>query len=266
VFFVVYNAAGNLQNAAALDRVGLLFANAFVPGGSNPPNLGTPGVNFNNHIPSNCVSCHGGQPYDATGHTETGSLFLPFDLDQFDYSSVPGQSRNDQLTAFKHLNEMVWKVAARSGSDSNGSVKNQLDGWYHNAALHQSDNRSEVFENNFDSTFVPAGWQSASSIYTSVVRPSCRNCHMANVIHPFDTEAQFTPLAGLVASDLCGYRMPHSLQSVRLFWQSGEPAALEAYWNQPAVGQSGAANQLHGCGPGNVATLDPPAILASFSQ
>lgn len=258
VFFVVYGPTGVLTNVAALDRHGFNFAKGLP---DNHGNFGTPGLNgnFNNHIPSNCVSCHGGQAYDHTTHSETGALFLPFDLDQFEYENVSGRTRADQLVAFQHLNEIVRKVAALSGSPGASSLKAQLDGWYSNTP--GSNAKTEVFENPFNPAFVPAGWSTASSVYSSVVRGSCRNCHMVQGTFPFDTSAQFLSVANASAVDLCAYRMPHALQSVRLFWQSTEPDALKAFYN--ANGQSGAASSLGNCGPGDVATLDPQHIMAS---
>lgn len=252
VFFAVYAANGNLQNFAALDRTGILFA-------SGQNTAAVPGVNFNNHIPSNCATCHGGKPYDYTNTVQAASLFLPFDLDSFEYQNAPGKTRADQLTTFKHLNEMVWKVAVTSGFDTSHSVQKQLDTWYHNTSK-QSDNKKEVFENNFDSSAVPTGWSSFSSVYSSVVRPNCRNCHITNSL-PFDTESQFRGLAPVIAGDLCGYQMPHSLQALREFWLSSRPAALKGYWR--SVGQGAAADQLDACGPGNVATLDPQFVMAT---
>jgi hypothetical protein len=260
VFFAVYNAAGNLANAAALDRVGVSFAQ------NQDPKFGTPGVNFNNHIPSNCISCHGGAAYDKTGHSETGSLFLPFDLDQFEYENVGGRTRTDQLTAFKHQNEMVRKVASVSGNGT--AIKNQLDTWYANTSF-QTD-KTEVFENNFNPAAVPSGW-SNGSVFFNVVRASCRTCHVSNPGQAnltFDTESQFDSLAGLAANDLCSMAMPHSLQSLREFWQSNRPATLEAYYR--GVGQTTAADTLHNCALSNsnhngVVTLDPPHIQASLA-
>ena len=271
VFFVVYGADGALLRAAALDRVGVLFANAF-DGVSNPDPavFGTPGQNFNNHIPSNCVSCHGGQPYDAVNHLQTGSLFLPFDLDRLE--SPPGV---DQTLAFKHLNEMVWRVAARSGSDVSNTlpdpvddkspdrttsqpVRTQLNAWYGNTIL-QTDPRSEVFENDFRSGAGPSNW---SGIYASVIGPSCRGCHMSNMIHPFEQEADFLKLGGLPASDICSHQMPHSLQTMRLFWQSAQPAALASYLGVKDLNDL--AHNPNGCGPGNVVTLDPHEIVGAL--
>jgi mono/diheme cytochrome c family protein len=263
VFFIVYGADEKLQMFAALDRTGQLFANAFAAGTNI---AAVNGVNFNNHVPTNCLACHGGGgSYDSSAHTVTGALFLPFDLDQFDYQAVAGMARADQLTTFKHLNEAVWKVAALSGSDltfnNKTPLRNQLNTWYTNAVF-SSRAIDEVFENDFDSTQVPVGWNTAlgKTLYQSVARGSCRNCHQANMSFPFETEADFVALLPVAVPDLCSFAMPHSLQTIRQFWQSSQPTALAGYLT--ATGNTSLASTLRGCGPGNVATLDPPLISA----
>jgi hypothetical protein len=56
--------------------------------------------------------------------------------------------------------------------------------------------------------------------------------------------------------------MPHALQSLRQFWLSTAPSSLATYFTN--VGQGGAGSTIQGCGPGNVATLDPPQIAAAL--
>jgi hypothetical protein len=267
VFFVVYDGAGNLQNFAALDRHGINFANAFTPGGPNPdPSFGTPGVTFNNHIPSNCLSCHGGMAYAFNQHVY-GALFLPFDLDQFEYQD-PFWSRQAQLTHFQHQNEMVWKVATRSQTTQGASVEAQLNGWYH-VTTFNPDSRLQYFVNDFDSTYVPSGWagtQAGINIYRSVIRRSCRTCHVAD--GPLtggstflESESVFQFWADTSAYHLCRHEMPHSLQALREFWLSSAPSDLASYWD--GVSPTAAAT-LRGCGSGDIAPLDPPPTMATL--
>jgi hypothetical protein len=161
IFFVVYDAAGNKATAAALDRVGHLFNT-----GQNTTS--TPGTNFNNHIPSNCLNCHGGT-YNATSHTVFGAFFLPFDLDQFQYQTTAGRTRPAQLEAFKTLNTMVWKVAVLSANAA-GPLSRQINTWYSNTSL-QNDPHQEVLEGSFQQN-TPAGWSgaAATNVYQSVIR------------------------------------------------------------------------------------------------
>jgi len=46
-------------------------------------------------MPGVCLSCHGGH-YDGTAHSVTGAHFLPFDVDNFEYSGVAGFRLADQ--------------------------------------------------------------------------------------------------------------------------------------------------------------------------
>jgi hypothetical protein len=284
VFFVVYDQNGNLQPFAALDRHGLNYALAFKQG-TPGPELGTPGVTFNNHIPSNCVACHGGDRYDNATHTQNNSLFLPFDLDQFEYQNATNRTREQQKNTFRTLNEVVRKVAALSVTQSAATkmgiaVKKQLDGWYGNIPANSGDqptsaDSSERFEGEFNPSFVPnivdpnvtdpgqGRWNANATtiaVYRDVVRRSCRGCHVA-ASPSFDTESAFKNAADIAVTDLCLYQMPHALQTLREFWQSSAPAALESYYR--SVGKTDAANRLHACGPGTVATLDPDKIGAA---
>jgi len=192
------------------------------------------------------------------------AFFLPFDLDQFEYQDVPGRRRSEQLFAFRKQNEMVRKVGALYFSTAGTNVANQIDGWYHNTV--KTDPSHLVLQNQFDSQFVPSGWSQTTAdtnVYRSVVRRSCRNCHITNSL-PFSNASDFAGAAGIAAADLCNYQMPHALQTVREFWLSSAPSDLESYYR--AVGQTAAADRLHACGPGNVVTLDPPQISASLSS
>jgi hypothetical protein len=284
VFFVVYDSggnlvtfppSGNLSNFAALDRFGISFANAFAQNGNQNPDptvFGTPGVNLNDHIPSNCLNCHGGF-YTSNAQTKTytvsSTFFLPFDLDQFEYQDTPGRTRNDQLDAFRTLNEMVRKVAALMGPDPAANniavgvnIVQQLDGWYHNTAK-QTD-RTEVFEHQFDSDFVPTAWNvnaNTVDVYRKVVRGMCRNCHIAQIGQGNFSLPGHLVGFGAVVPDICSFQMPHALQTVRQFWLSDAPQSLESYFR--SVNATTQANALHNCGPGGVVTLDPPQIEAS---
>ena len=255
-----------LINRAALDRHGLNFDLEFTGNHNSSPDpitFGIPGKNFNNHIPSNCLNCHGGN-YDVASHSVTGSFFLPFDLDQLEYQSASQDPRASSTaqTAFRNLNQMVRRVA--EGMPSHLSVTKQIDGWYSNPS------GLDVLSGSFDAGFVPPGWRANTDtveVYQKVVRPSCRGCHMTlptSTNLTFDTSSQFVPRT--VALDVCSNLMPHALQTQREFWFSAQPIALRKYFSTlGGAGASSAVDLLDGnggvpCGPGTISTLDPQLI------
>jgi hypothetical protein len=280
VFFVVYDAAGKKTDSAPLDRHGLAYFNEFA-GNPNPDSarFGTPGVTFNNHIPSNCLSCHGGKYQSANSPRVSDAFFLPFDLDQFEYKDAAGFRRTELQDEFRSLNQIARNVATKVGGASH-SIVLQIDGWHGNT------NHSTILSRNFDdaglgNNYVPKGWledpnadaaQRArdAAVYKTVVRRSCRGCHMSlkhnepNNAKPnlrFETATEFRNLSPLSAALIAQHKMPHALQTQRDFWQSGQRDALETYWrNTPNL--SSAADLLHAAGPDRVVTLDPHIIAA----
>jgi hypothetical protein len=259
VIFVVYKKDGSLLNSAALDRTGLLYAT-----GANTTSI--PGQDFNNHIPSNCASCHGGAQYNAGTHSLPKALFLPFDLDQFEYESADPKSRAFQEAAFRKQNALVWKVAAFSGADAGDSLGEQLERWYTRDSppvpIHQETLSESGF---FDSDAVPSGWSDYPDFYKGVVRGSCRSCHVANS-KPFNDAFSFAVFASKSVDELCAFTMPHALQTVRLFWQSSQPEQFAKFLESGPIPNPTQAARLRACGPGNVATLDPPQIMAAIAR
>lgn len=241
IIFVVYDASGVIQPSAALDRHAINFV---VKG------LGTPGVNVNNHVPTNCLNCHGGAYTGGASPKVENSAFLPFDLDQFEYKPSSGFSRDEGK--FRDLNQKVRDVAAGLG---NTSLTSQIDTWY------GSSGGATLPANNFDGSRVVAGWQGAVGVYQSVVRPSCRGCHMTSVVR-FDTATDFLNQADSIGTQVKNHIMPHALQTQRLFWQSGQPAALANYFN--GNGHSAAGSDVAAGSPTNIVTLDPHLIPTNF--
>jgi hypothetical protein len=266
IIFMVYDAAGGLTNTAPLDRHGLRYSNEFKTNPNpDPEKFGTPGVHFNNHIPSNCLNCHGGSYDPSLSPKVTSAFFLPFDLDQFEYKNASGLRRSDQLTPFRNLNQLVRRVAFKStGNNIHNPVVEQIDGWHGNLVA-----RSQTLTSNFNSNYVPEGWAGNSAdtlAYRTVVRPACRGCHMAvnkgaiAQFH-FNTAADFQFYSGIAAQRIKDHVMPHALQTQRDFFQSSPNLALIKYWEQ--VNPS-AASTLKGARGNNIITLDPHLIATTF--
>jgi hypothetical protein len=257
VIFLAFNAVGALADNAPLDRHGISFANEFENNPNpDPEKFGVPGQHFNNHIPSNCLNCHGGRYQSASPHV-SGAFFLPFDLDQFEYKQAAGLTRTEQLPAFRALNQMVRKVAFRS-ADVNHPIVQQIDGWHGNNV------HGETLSFDFNENFVPTGWNNNSTnrdAYRSVVRPACRGCHMTVTPFNFDTADNFFAGSGRVADFVASNKMPHALQSQRLFWQSSQHVALVEYLS---LINPGAAPAAAAASATDVITLDPHVIYSTI--
>jgi hypothetical protein len=212
--FYVFNAAGDRIASANLDGRG----EKFVPGlcmachaGSyNPPEV----INASGNIPA-----HRRFRVSPPGNPNQSSQFLPFDLDAFEYSAISGFRRQDQEGKFKTLNQRVQDTGP------NNAITQLITGWY------VGNSPTQI------STFVPApGWTGSvaqSDLYSQVVKPSCRTCHVAqdgvidwSLYSDFNTRASFSKLL------ICTQRvMPHALVTYNRFWLSqtpNQPAALGA--------------------------------------
>ncbi|NOX43306.1 MAG: tandem-95 repeat protein [Gammaproteobacteria bacterium] len=126
-------------------------------------------------VPGLCNTCHGGRPktlingvYPDAGNTNAG--FIPWDLDTYLFAdSTASVSLSEQEEQFKILNRTVL--------DTNPlpAVKETIEGWYGGAGLPA---------NSFNGQYVPPGWlppdapASATQLYTQVVAPFCRACHV----------------------------------------------------------------------------------------
>jgi hypothetical protein len=186
------------------------------------------------HIPGACVVCHGATSTfsrypetPGTGNPVLGANFLPFDLDNFEFSDNPPYRRTDQEAALRQLNEYV-----RDRTKPAQPIKELINGWYAGAS--------------FDGDFVPPGWSNEGLTYSRVIKQYCRTCHVA-MRNSFNTSANFNSALAVVSSYVCGnsglsektrYSMPNALVTFDKFWN--DPTAtdsmrvyLSAYLGQP---------------------------------
>jgi hypothetical protein len=145
--FYVFNGAGARVNNANLDQRGRKF------------------------VPRLCVICHGGTYVAPTSanHGNMGSRFIAFDLGSYGYSGFdPSFSRSSQEEAFRLLNKGVLE-------NTNPSAEQQelINGWYGGAGGVDVVGRTQT------DTFIPSGWVANATLYTDVVRTSCRSCHVS---------------------------------------------------------------------------------------
>jgi hypothetical protein len=126
-------------------------------------------------VPGLCNVCHGGRPkalvngvYPDNG--DTGAGFIPWDLDTYLFADETGSvSRSQQEDQFKIFNETVLRTNPLP------AAREAIEGWY---------GGPELLANTFNGGFVPEGWlppnapANATQLYTQVVAPNCRACHI----------------------------------------------------------------------------------------
>lgn len=192
--FYVFDAAGNLTTSANLD--------------------GTV-----KYVPRLCITCHGGSytPPTTANQGNMNSRFLPFALESFRYPSIFflfNYSRALQEPQFKKLNGGLF--------DTNVSVAERelLCGWYGGSSSCTS--LPGATEN---SNFVPSGWSAKPTLYSTVVQPSCRTCHVARSgFLSWDQWTNFQSAGSSIKNDVCQSRvMPQAKRTYENFWLSTSP-------------------------------------------
>ncbi len=149
----------------------------FGPSGELLPSINLDGRR-EKFAPGVCVSCHGGDfyagryPEDGTGVANVGVHYLPFDIDNFSFSSVEGLTKEDQLAEIKELNQLLLE------SNPSPSLTNLITNWY--ASGNDTPNED----------FIPESWTAqgslATEVYTNMIKPLCRTCHIAFPNYDFE--------------------------------------------------------------------------------
>lgn len=205
---------------------------AFAPNGQLLMSLNLDGRR-EKFMPGTCVACHGGDKYsgqfpaDGHGSPDYAGFFLPYDVNNFAFSSKPGLTKDDQQEAIYHLNKTV-----QTGHVSQ-VASDLIDGWY---SAYQPGVNSPIFASHF----VPAGWRDIPPEYTNgvdpvkfyqiVEAPYCRSCHVA-IRTNVESSYWYDWLA---AKDMvCGgtkflhrnHSMPNSLVTFNRMWN--DPDAIQ---------------------------------------
>lgn len=182
-------------------------------------------------VPGTCVVCHGGDHYAARypeaglGPADIGAHFLPYDVDNFLFSSAPGLREVDQEAQIHGLNLNVLAAAPTV------AAQELIAGWYAGGT--------------FDGKYLPASWQGrgalAEEFYHKVIATSCRGCHV-NMAEGFnwdhyenvdDTKYRSTDLdAFFAAIGDCDpanpifrmHSMPNSAVTFDRFWKTAGTA------------------------------------------
>lgn len=146
-------------------------------------------------VPRMCMACHGGT-YNTDIDTVTGAAFLPFDVFSFRFSDKPGFTFDEQQEELRKLNALV--AATHPGQPALDLINGLYPGGVTNAGSPAVDG------------WVPPGWSDNPTLYTSVVRPYCRTCHVAQPI-TFTSYSEFEDVADRLARQLCDrHAMPHA--------------------------------------------------------
>lgn len=161
-------------------------------------------------LPGACIACHGGT-FNTTSKTVSGAHFLPFDLDNFTYSTSNAlYSRSAQEDAFRALNKLVKEAGPTP------AITELVNGWY-------GSNLGTTGPDQ-DSDFLPAGWNGQDVMYREVIKPYCRGCHVAlsdSGTVNFDSYTDLTSYSGSALQRVCElYDMPHAEVTRELFWKS----------------------------------------------
>jgi hypothetical protein len=188
VTFYVYDNNGNLLPYAILDDEG------------------------EKSVPRMCMGCHGGNytPHSsASVAAVTGASFLPFDVPSFYYSTAfPSLGVDKQQEGFRLLNLMV--KTANGGSQpqtaNQQAINDFINGIYcpdpnNGGVLANCTTPVENSGSTASDTYVPSGWFGSSAnqkVYSEVIKPYCRMCHMAQTF-TFTTPDQFTAFAAPLA-------------------------------------------------------------------
>jgi hypothetical protein len=184
-------------------------------------------------VPQLCITCHGGNysvPESRSPTAEEVALkasFREFDLASLRFTGHRGsdQLNNTELEIFRQLNQIVLASKPAPG------ISELIHGWY---------DSNPPGKPQTQAAFLPAGWSrdaNTSRLYTGVVAPSCRTCHIAFRFQAhlpdidWTTYQQFALNASGIQAFVCGQRksMPHALITFRNFWQTSHTRELAQF-------------------------------------
>ena len=156
-------------------------------------------------MPGPCIACHGGRadaltPPDATGEPrfnllqnavshargDTLAHLPPMEVDTFQFSTTAGFTRAEEEASLKMMNEWIlcsYPLAAPSTAPEDACRRPAgLNDWPGTAAeLIKAGYGGDGLPNaTYVSAGTPATWTAAGqdALYTSVVAPACRVCHI----------------------------------------------------------------------------------------
>lgn len=199
-------------------------------------------------VPGVCVACHGGEHYagsypeDGSGVANVGASYLPFDIDNYAFSSESGLRKEDQLAEIRQLNQLLLESNPTQGMIA------LITAWYAGGG------------DAPDETYVPPSYATTATdtaYYRNVIKPYCRTCHVAYG-GSFNSEDKDTFYDGHLFGNICGgddqpYRdnsMPNSLVTYDRMATLGGTEAFMEYFNFPGFDKE--------CNPPTPSEIWPP--------
>jgi hypothetical protein len=178
----------------------------------------------NKFTPNLCINCHGSKPLNVTSirgrpgqftlsppNGDVGGHFIPFDLQAFTYSPKVGV----QQAQFRALNRGIYLYTPLTPA-----MKELIEGWY-GGPLTNGNN------NNFQTAFIPTGWNTKAALYRDAVSVSCRGCHTMRdttgggkniALNSYDSlDGVSSSAESLVCRSLL---MPNAQRTFTIFWGS----------------------------------------------
>lgn len=214
-------------------------------------------------MPGPCISCHGGRgdaltPPDATGQprfnlVQNGASLTrgdvqahlhPFEADVFDFSTTrAGFSRAEQEAAIKTINKWIlcsYAITVPSTAPEDACRRQAITSeWAGTAAdlIKAAYGGDGLPSPTFSDTYVPLSWQvnGQSTLYTQVVAPSCRTCHVMRGTGPqsdldFTTFEKFKGYADRIKAHVIDRgNMPLAKIVFDAFWNSEKPQLLATF-------------------------------------
>jgi hypothetical protein len=194
------------------------------------------------HVPNVCLHCHGAQVDNANHGGDVHGRFVTLDPHAYRYPPSGPYALANQQERLRELNSMIAYALRHEGP-----------GW---------DLMDSIYPqgvHNSGSTAIPAPvppqWAGSEQLYTDIVKPSCRTCHMyqgyvgdtPSVGHRFDF---FEPDPGWLTQgywDVCKGTMPNAISPMLRLWRTNDPSLIDEFGNYFG---------LPGCG----STDEPPTV------
>ena len=235
-------------------------------------------------MPGPCITCHGGRgdPLTPPDVNNGGKQRFPLvenslsrkrgdvqahlhgmNVDSFEYSpDIAGFAKSDQQATLKQFNQWIlctYPLAGASGGPEDacrfaagpnewqGTAAEMIKAWYGGPGMASP---------TFADTYVPAGWSGSApntAVYTGVVAPFCRTCHILRGTGnqndlDFMTAAKMQGYADRIKAHVFDRgTMPLALIVYNDFWGSDAPNQLASFINplltppQTVLGSNGLA-------------------------